>query len=96
MPREIITLQVGQCGNQSNSKRERELLMVGSRIVTKHHFLLFVVILEKLAWNSGNNSAPSMGSTKKACWKNSLPAMMTGKMCFSIKLMMSITFQEHV
>lgn len=50
MPREIITLQLGQCGNQSNLEILRPFLKIP--------------FLAQLGWSSGSSSVQSTGSVQ--------------------------------
>src|SRR3954453_16974923 len=56
MPREIITLQTGQCGNQSEYSRAE-----GGKACLNRVFFR-----PQSGWSSGRSSAPSMGSAATA------------------------------
>lgn len=53
---------------------------------TRDAFLDSLMPDPQLVWSSGDNSAPSMGSTRMVSLKSMQRELVTEKMCFSIKL----------
>ena len=79
MPREIITLQVGQCGNQS---KYIQRLFVDTRCAVQ------------LVMSSGSSCVWSMESVRREYCRSMQHRVMIGKMYSSIRRMMSIIYRE--
>lgn len=83
MPCEMITLQLGQCGNQS------------STFGTNFKVISNILFIFQSDLNFGNAFVPSTELIRRAYWKTSPQKVLTGKMFSSTKPMMSTTFLEQ-
>lgn len=82
MPREIVTVQLGQCGNQSGHlftyDMSQKSLMTVYRVQWARYF--------------GNAYVRNMASTRKVSLKNGPQKVETGRTCSFTRLMTNITF----
>jgi hypothetical protein len=80
MPREIVTVQLGQCGNQ------------GEHLDTLTSAHSYPAAGKKWALYTGNVSVQNTGSAKKASSRSGRPKAATAKTYSSTRLMTSIIF----